>query len=79
MTAEIKRQIEACTTAAQVRKILKANGIAIVRDDTPDSHGFSVWLDEVTRIYRPYGRRTMEVQTFQKVRAVYSGIPVFFG
>lgn len=79
MTDQIRKQIEACTTAAQVRKILKSNGIEVARDDSKDSGYFNIWLDEVTRIYKPYHRKTMTVQVFQKFRAEYSGIPVFFG
>ena len=79
MTELVKKAIESCTTATQVRQILRANGIKIARDETKDSGYFNVWVDDVTRIYKPYHRKTMTVQVFQKFRAEYSGIPVFFG
>lgn len=79
MTEEIKKKIESCRTANQVRKILDKNHIRIIRDNTEEMGAFSVWIDETTRIYKPYRSKTMKVQTWTRQETIkYSGIPTFF-
>ena len=79
MTDRIRAEIEACRTATQVRKLLAGHGIEIVKDTSKDSGCFSIWVDEVTRIYQPRRGQTMKVQKWQKITMQYSGIPVYFG
>ena len=79
MTNNLKAKIETCKTGKQVMKILKANGIRVFRDDTEDMNGwFSIWLDDVTRIYKPYRHKGapdtfMRVQKWERVRAERNG------
>ena len=77
LSEEIKQQIEKCKTKKQVMEILKRNNIKIIRDNSDEVGCFSVWIDELTRIYKPM-HRNMRVQTWQKVNMNYSGVPVFF-
>ena len=58
MDAKLKEKIEACTTEKQVRRVLAENGMLrqIVRDDTEEIGRFSVWIDDLTRIYHPHRR-----------------------
>ena len=78
LTDEIKRQIESCKTKKQVMEILKRNNIKIIRDNSDEVGCFSVWIDELTRIYKPM-HRNMKVQTWKIISMSYSGVPVFFG
>lgn len=73
----IKAQIEKCKTKKQVVDILKKNNISIVKDDSDEVGCFSIWIDEFTRIYKPF-RQNMKVQKWRKVDVNYSGVPVFF-
>lgn len=76
MTEKLKKKIEGCKTGNQVMALLQKNHIQIVRNDTAEVGTFSVWLDDVTRIYKPI-RQPMRVQTWQKITANYSGIPTY--
>ena len=78
LSEEIKQQIESCKTKKQVMEILKRNNIKIIRDNSDEVGCFSVWIDELTRIYKPM-HRNMKVQTWRTVSMSYSGVPVFFG
>ena len=78
MNEKIKKEIEDCTTEKQARAILKKYGLKIQKDDTQKYNRFSVWTNENTRIYQPYGRKNMTVQTWHKTELKYSGIPTFF-
>ena len=78
MDDNLKALIEQCTTKKQAMKILKENHIDIIKDDSEEVGGFSVWIDELTRIYKPV-RGKMKVQRWYKTEFKYSGIPVFFG
>ena len=78
LTDEIKKQIESCKTKKQVMEILKRNNIKIIRDNSDEVGCFSVWIDELTRIYKPM-HRNMKVQTWKIISMSYSGVPVFFG
>lgn len=78
MNDKIKNQIEKCTTKKQVLEILKKNHIPIVKDTSDEVGSFSIWIDEVTRIYKPYKRKQMVVQVWKKIKMEYSGVPVFF-
>lgn len=75
----IRKEIDRCRTKAQVLKVLKENGLQIIRDDSKEVGCFSIWVDEFTRIYKPYKSKFMKLQKWQKVKYQYSGIPVFFG
>lgn len=77
MTETLKKKIENCTTRKQLEKILEAEGLKITKD-TSAGKNLSVWINELTRIYKPYGSKTLKVQTWKKVKFKYSGIPVFF-
>ena len=74
----LKNEIESCKTATQVKTVLRKNKLKIVKED---GHGklFSIWIDDETRIYKPYKSKTMKVQKWQKIKLEYSGIPTFFG
>ena len=78
MNGEIKNQIEKCKTKKQVMEILRKNHIDILRDNSEEVGSFSIWIDEFTRIYKPF-HRNMKVQTWRKMDMNYSGVPVFFG
>lgn len=78
LSEEIKQQIESCKTKKQVMEILKRNNIKIIRDNSDEVGCFSVWIDELTRIYKPM-HRNMKIQTWRTVSMSYSGVPVFFG
>jgi len=78
LSEEIKQQIESCKTKKQVMEILKRNNIKIIRDNSDEVGCFSVWIDELTRIYKPM-HRNMKVQTWRTISMSYSGVPVFFG
>ena len=77
MTEALKNEIESCKTATQVKTVLRKNKLKIVKED---GHGklFSIWIDDETRIYKPYKSKTMKVQKWQKIKLEYSGIPTFF-
>ena len=75
----LKAKINQCRTKAQVLKVLKENDLQIIRDDSEEVGCFSVWIDDLTRIYKPHKREFMKLQKWQKVKLQYSGIPVFFG
>ena len=77
MKVELKNKIESCTTRKQLEKVLKAEGLKITKD-TSAGKNLSVWINEFTRIYKPYKSKTLKVQTWKKVEFKYSGIPVFF-
>ena len=77
MDAKLKAKIEKCTTGNQVRKILAANNIRIVRETTSEVGCSSVWIDSVTRIYKPHKRKFMAVQVWRPVDMTYSGAPMF--
>ena len=77
MDAKLKEKIEKCTTEKQVRRILVANGIQIVRDTSSEVGCFSVWIDRLTRIYKPHKRKYMAVQVWRPVDMTYSGAPMF--
>lgn len=79
MREEMVSKINQCSTGDQVRRVLKENGIRIIRDDSKEVGCFSIWIDETTRIYKPHKRKFMKLQKWQKVNYQYSGIPVFFG
>ena len=79
MREEMVSKINQCSTGDQVRRVLKENGIRIIRDDSKEVGCFSIWVDEFTRIYKPYKSKFMKLQKWQKVNYQYSGIPVFFG
>lgn len=78
LSEEIKQQIESCKTKKQVMEILKRNNIKIIRDNSDEVGCFSVWIDELTRIYKPM-HRNMKVQTWRTISMSYSGVTVFFG
>jgi len=78
ITEDIRRKIEKCTTPKQVKKILDAYNIQIVKDNTEDHGAFSIWVDELTRIYKPHKSKYMKVQRWYKTKMEYSGIPTFF-
>lgn len=75
---DIKNEIELCRTPKQVYNVLKKYGRKIQRDDSDDVGTFSIWIDDVTRIYKPHKRKTMSFQKWQKVQIKYSGVPTFF-
>lgn len=77
----MKNEIEKCTSQKQLYRILKKYGKSVIRDEQKDGHTdyFSIWIDDDTRIYKPYHRKTFVMQTVRKVSLNYSGIPVFFG
>lgn len=78
----IVEAIEACKTPGQVLDILDKNKIEVFMDDSDevgDGTGFSIWLDETTRIYQTYIRKEMKVQYWTRCKMEYSGIPVYFG
>ena len=77
MDKTIKNQIEKCKTKKQVMEILKRNNIKIIKDDSDDVGCFSIWIDELTRIYKPI-RNNMKVQCWRKIEMNYSGVPTFF-
>lgn len=77
MDAKLKEKIEKCTTGKQVKRILAAYGVPIIRETTHEVGCFSIWLDDLTRIYKPYRRRFMKVQKWQRVSMMYSGAPMF--
>lgn len=77
MDAKLKAKIEKCATGKQVMRILTANNIRIVRETTSEVGCFSVWIDSVTRIYKPYRRKNMAVQVWRPVDMTYSGAPMF--
>ena len=79
MTKELKEKIERCTTRKQVMKVLAENNLKVYKDTTAEIGRFSIWLDELTRIYQPYRQRNMKVQKWHEVEFSYSGIPVYFG
>ena len=79
MNKNLKEKIEKCTTGKQVKNILAKNNIAISRDDSAEMNSFSVWIDDTTRIYKPYKGKYMIVQEWKKIDVYYSGIPTFFG
>lgn len=74
----LKEKIERCTTRKQVMKVLAENNLKVYKDTTDEMGRFSIWIDELTRIYQPYGQRNMKVQKWKKVDVYYSGIPTFF-
>lgn len=73
------RAIENCRTSRQVYDFLKINNFRVFRDDSEEAGCFSIWLDDVTRIYKPCNSKTMRIQYWNKVKMEYSGIPTFFG
>lgn len=77
MKTEIKDQIERCKTKKQVMEILKKNDIRVIRDNSDEVGCFSIWIDELTRIYKPV-KRNMKVQSWKKINMNYSGVPTFF-
>lgn len=82
MDAKLKEKIERCTTEKHVRRVLMENKIRIIRDDTEDIGCFSVWIDDITRIYQPHKRAGrpayMKVQKWQRGgKYTYSGAPMF--
>lgn len=77
MDEKLIEKIENCTTGSQVKRILTARGIPIVKETTQDVGCFSIWLDDLTRIYKPYQRHFMKVQKWQRVNLEYSGAPMF--
>lgn len=77
MTETLKKKIENCATRKQLEKVLEAEGLKITKD-TSTGKNLSVWINELTRIYKPYGSKTLKVQTWKKVKFKYSGTPVFF-
>ena len=77
MTDILKKKIEACTTRKQLENVLKAEGLKITKDTSTDKN-LSVWINEFTRIYKPYRSKTLKIQTWEKVEFKYSGIPTFF-
>lgn len=77
MTETLKKKIENCTTRKQLEKILEAEGLKITKD-TSTGKNLSVWINELTRIYKPYRSKTLKIQTWEKVEFKYSGIPTFF-
>ena len=73
---DIKTQVEKCKTTKQVLQVIKAAGLKVSRDDSNEIGAFSIWLDDVTRIYK--SSRGFVYQTWQKIEYRYSGIPTFF-
>ena len=41
-----------CRTNKQVLDLIKRNGYKVVKDTSEDVGTFSVWIDELTRIYK---------------------------
>ena len=78
MTDTLKKKIEACTTRKQLESILKKAGLKIVKDDTKEFNSLSVWINDTTRIYKPYNRKNLVVQAWKKVEFKASGVPTFF-
>lgn len=78
ITEAVRREIEKCTTPKQVKKILDANNIQIIRDNSAEHNSYSVWVDKFTRIYKPYKSNYMKVQRWHEATFKYSGIPTFF-
>lgn len=75
-------EIEACKTEKQLKEVLNKYDIKVVRDDSEEFGTVSVWIDENTRIYKPYRRKGtpepfMKVQKWQRIEAKYSGAPMF--
>lgn len=76
---KVKAAIEACTTKKQVMQVLKTNHITIYRDDSKEvgnGKGFSIWLDEHTRIYKPL-HGNMRYQKWERVTYQMSGVPAY--
>lgn len=78
MDQALKEKIERCKTEKQVRKILTENNIPVIRETTNEAGCFSVWIDDLTRIYKPIHSKNMKVQRWERTEFKYSGIPVFF-
>ena len=82
--SSLAKEINKCTTAAQVMKVLKKHNRKIVKDETAEfqecygKKAFSIWISKTERIYRPHRSKTMRYQRWKKIDATYSGIPTFF-
>ena len=74
----LQELLRTCKTDKQAREIIKRTGLTIIKDDTEDIGGFSVWVDDYTRIYKTHMTKEYIVQTWHKVSMTYSGIPTFF-
>ena len=74
----LKEEIGKCKTKKQVLTVLKKYGRHIERDDSDEVGCFSVWIDNLTRIYKNY-RGEFIYQEWTPCKMNYSGIPVFFG
>lgn len=74
---DIKTALSKCKTDKQAIKAIHDAGYAIIRDDTAEMGCFSVWLDELTRVYKN-PRKDYIFQKWQRVKLKYSGIPTFF-
>ena len=73
---QFKSDLAKCRTNKQVLDLIKRNGYKVVKDTSEDVGSFSVWIDELTRIYKN-SRKEYVLQTWQKVNMSYSGIPTF--
>ena len=84
MNNNFEKEINECTTKAQVMKVLRKYGRKIVKDNTKEmqecygKRAFSIWISETERIYRPYRSKTMRYQRWKKTDYKYTGIPTFF-
>ena len=75
---KLKNTLATCKTDKQALKAIKDNGFKVVKDDSIEIGSFSVWLDDTTRIYKPYKRKEYILQKWQRWQVKYSGIPTFF-
>lgn len=73
----LKPIIAACKSDKQVLTAIKKAGYTVVKDDTQELGSFSIWIDDLTRIYKKRNKEYV-LQTWQKVKMEYSGIPTFF-
>lgn len=75
MMEKFQKDVSMCRTQKQLLSVLGKYNKTIVKQSGNDSF----WLDDLTRVYKPYGRKHYVVQRWQKIQMEYSGIPVFFG
>lgn len=73
---KLKEALKNCKTNKQAYEAIKKAGYSIHQDKTSKSGYFNIWLDELTRIYK--ARDGYQLQTWQRVKMQYSGIPTFF-
>lgn len=78
MIDRLKELLSGCKTDRAARAVIEKLGYKIIRDNTKDHNTFDVWIDDLLRVYKPYGRKEYIVQKWERVTLKYSGIPTFF-